>query len=83
MDEMCKGNASIGSRPLFQSTQLTWMNEIVEYQLELKSITNNFFNKFSYSIEKNDRSKSFRELYDFLLDLGIMIEVETLKCEDQ
>ena len=26
VDKMCKGNTGIGSQPLFQSTQLTWMN---------------------------------------------------------
>ena len=61
-DEIYKDNASIGSQLLFQFTQLTWINEIVGYQLELKSIADNFFNKFSYSIKKNNRSKGFRKI---------------------
>ena len=35
--------------------------------MELKSIANNFFNKFSYSIEKNNRFKDFRKIVSLLV----------------
>ena len=45
------------------------MDKIVQNQLELKTVTNYFLNKLFYSIEKDDRSKIFREIIQFLVGL--------------
>ena len=35
------------------------MNEVVRYHMELESITNDFFDEFTHSVKKNDKSKCF------------------------
>ena len=54
MDEIYKDDSSISHRLLFQTTQLTRMNEVIRNRLELKSFTNDFLNEFAYCIEEND-----------------------------
>jgi len=48
---MSKDNTSIRYQPLFKSTQLIWIDEIVWNWMELKLIADDFLNKFSYDIE--------------------------------
>jgi len=51
LDKMSKYDTSIRYQPLFKSTQLTWMDKIVQDWMELKSIADDFLNKFFYGIE--------------------------------
>ena len=56
---MGKSNSSIQSGLEFETTKLALMDEIIWYHVELKSFTNDFFNKFTQSVEKNYGSKHF------------------------
>ena len=48
---MSKGNIYIRFQPLFESTQLIWIDEVVQNWMELKLITNDFLNEFFYGIK--------------------------------
>ena len=54
-----KSYPSIWSGFEFKTTKLALMDEIVQYYMELESFANDFFDKFTQSIEKNYRSKCF------------------------
>ena len=47
MDEVSEGDTSIQSRSLLETSQLAWMNEIVQNQKELEAFANDFLDKFS------------------------------------
>ena len=62
MNEISKGNSYIWSGFKFEITELALVNEIVRHHMELESFTNDFFDKFTQSVEKNYRSKHFRRV---------------------
>jgi len=43
----------------FQPAELAWMNEVVGCDDKLESLSNNFFNKFAKSVQKNNGVKCF------------------------
>jgi len=57
VNEMGKSDSSIWSEFKLESTKLALMNEVVRHHMELESITDEFFNKFTHSIKKDDGSK--------------------------
>ena len=58
-NEIGKSYSSIWSGFEFEATKLALMDETVQYHMELKSFANDFFNKFTQSVEKNYGSKHF------------------------
>ena len=59
------------------------MDEVVRNCIKLKSITNNFFNKFTQHVQQNNRSEQLGVLYNTLLGFGITMVVDILKCDGQ
>ena len=47
MNEMSEGNTSIRDGLKFESSELTLIYEVVRHHMKLKSITNDFLDKFS------------------------------------
>jgi len=48
---MGKSDSSIWSEFKLESTKLALMNKVVRHHMELESITNDFFNKFTHSVK--------------------------------
>ena len=44
---MSEGNTGIWSRYLLKTSQLVWVNEIIQDQRELEAFANDFLNEFS------------------------------------
>jgi len=56
LNNVGKSNPYIHSRSLFETSELTRVDEIVGNHKELKMFSNHFFEEFSYCIKKNDRA---------------------------
>ena len=51
---MSKSDTCINNRFKFKTAKLTKINEVIYYYIELKSFSDNFLNKFTHSIKKNN-----------------------------
>jgi len=66
---ICKINTSICSWLLLNVSYLIQINKVQSSRVYLKSTTYNFFDKFSYCIKKNNKSKYFRVIIQSLVRL--------------
>ena len=53
-NEVGKHNVHIRSRFELETTKLALMNEVVRDHVELKSITDNFFDEFTQCVQQHD-----------------------------
>ena len=83
MNEIGKSDSSIWSEFKLESTKLALMNEVVRHHMELKSITNDFFNKFTHSVKKNNGSKHFGRIVWHFVRLWYYYGSWNLKCKGQ
>ena len=67
LNEMGKSDSSIWSGLEFEITKLALIDKIISYYMELESFTNDFFNEFTQSIEKNYGSKHFWRVIQYLV----------------
>lgn len=49
--DICKVEACIDSRLLFDVAKLIWVEEVIKSDIELKPGADNFLNEFFYSVE--------------------------------
>ena len=67
-DEVSESNSSISCWSLFETTQLTLVDKIVQNHMKLKTFTNNFFNKLFQDIEKNNRFEWFWKIIQLFIE---------------
>ena len=69
MNEIGKSDSCIQSRFKLESTKLALINEVVRHHIELESITNDFFDKFTHSVKKDNGSKCFERIIQYFVRL--------------
>jgi len=82
-NEISESDSSIQSGFKLEFTKLALINEVVRHHMELESITDDFFDKFTIVLRRTMGLNGLEELYDILLSFGITMVVEILKCKGQ
>ena len=80
-NEVSESDSSISCWSMFETIQLTLVNEVVQDHIKLKLFTDNFLNKFYQGVEKNNGSKWFLGIIQLFIEFWNNNSYRSFKVE--